>query len=347
MKKRVLIGINNLYANSIGISLINLLNSIDTTKYEVDLIFIRSQANVLNQIPKVINVIFSPFQKKSVGLLDKIKMFKKYDFSLMYDLGNEDLANLIRFASRNNALYIHKNYRQVYVVPQQYEEFAEKMKLLKFNKYLFSTQALLDSFANYYPDYVSRLSVLEYIINDKYILNMSKAHIEVDKPNHKVLFVSVGTLNDRSKNFSLMIKMMADLVRVNNRVHLWIIGDGPDLVKIKMLVTQMNLTEYVTLFGFKTNPYPYMQLADYIVNTSDTFDSSMALIEARVLEKPIITTNIDTVTDNTYIVSADPNKIAMDVNDILQRKVVYNSTNNFWAENQHLLKTLYYIIDKK
>ena len=81
-----------------------------------------------------------------------------------------------------------------------------------------------------------------------------------------------------------------------------------------------------------------MKLADYYLNTSDNFDTSTALIEARVLEKPILSTNQDDSSSNTYIISSDPNKIANDVNDILVKKIVYNGVNNFWEENQHILK---------
>jgi glycosyltransferase involved in cell wall biosynthesis len=180
--------------------------------------------------------------------------------------------------------------------------------------------------------------VLEYLVDDKHIIDMSKVGISVDKPNHKVLFVSVGTLNDRAKNFTLMIKMMQNLIKLNNHVELWILGDGPDLVNIKMLVKQSNLDNYIKLFGFKNNPYPYMKMADYYLNTADNYDSSTALIEARVLEKPIISTNPDDINKNIYIVSPDPNKIANDVNDILVKKIMFDGVNNFWEENQHILK---------
>lgn len=347
MKKRVLIGINNLYANSVGISLINLLNSFDTMKYEIDLIFVNSQTNVLNQIPKLVNILYSPFTKKNINFFNKLKMFKKYDLGLVYDLGDLELNKIIKFSSKRTALYIHKNLRSIYVVPAQYDEYIATNKVLGFDKLLFANHSLMDAFVKYHPQVKDKSFVVEYLINDKYILNMSKAHIEVAKPNHTTLLVSVGTLNDRAKNFSLMIKMMSNLIKINNHVQLWIFGDGPDLVNIKMQVHQLGLDEYVKLFGFKNNPYPYMALADYILNTSDSFDSSMALIEARVLEKPIITTGIDTVTDNTHIISSDPEKIALDVNNIIMGGIRYTGTNNFWAENQHLLKTIDYIFDKK
>ena len=338
MKKKILICINEFYANSIGISLINLLNTIDYTRYSVDLIFIKSQTNMLNQITRNVNIIDSPFDTSKLSFLYKFKYHNRYNFSLMYDVGDAKLSEFVINASKNNAIYLHKNYRGIYVVESAYHGFIYTHKILKFNSFLFPNERIKEQFIKVHDFYKDRCEVLEYLIDERHILALSKQNVSVDKPNHATLLVSVGTLNDRSKNFSLMIKMMRDLVKINNHVLLWIIGDGPDLVNIKMLVKQYNLENYVTLFGFKNNPYPYMLIADYYLNTSDSYDSSTALIEARVLEKPIITTNSEDTSDNVYVVSPDIDKISKEVNDIISKKIKFNGKNNFWAENQHVIK---------
>ena len=337
-KKNILICINELYSNSIGNSLINLLYRVDYTLYNIDLIFTKSQTQIISLIPKNINIIDSPFDTSKIKFMYKLKFFHKYDMSIMYDVGDPKLVDLVIFSSKNNYLYFHKNYREIYVVQNRYEQFVEEHKLLKFRNYLFSNKQLQENFLKLYPQYHDVSTTLPYIIDDKHIITLSKANVSVEKPNHCTLLVSVGSINDRAKNYTLMIKMMNNLVKLNNHVHLWIIGDGPDLVNLRMLVTKYNLSNYITLFGFKSNPYPYMSLGDYYLNTSDTFDSSTSLLEARVLQKPIISTNVDLQNNNTYIVSPDPNKIASEINEIILKKVKYNGVNNFWEENQQILK---------
>lgn len=338
MKKKILICINEFFANSIGISLINLLNRINYASCDVDLIFVKSQTNMLNQVPASVNIIDSPFDSSKINWMYKFKHHNKYNFSLMYDVGDAKLAEFVISASKNNSIYLHKNYRGIYVVDSAYYNFVSAHNILKFNKFLFSNEKIKNEFIKLHELYADKCDILEYLIDDKHITDLSRASIGTSKPNHKVLFVAVGTLNDRSKNFTLMIKMMQSLVKINNHVHLWIIGDGPDLVNLKMLVKQLNLDDFVTLFGFKNNPYPYMKLADYYLTTSDSYDSSTALIEARVLQKPIITTNAQDGGENIYVVSADPNKIANDVNDLLLKKIQYNGVNNFFEQNQSILK---------
>lgn len=338
MKRKVLICINEFFANSVGISLINLLNRIDYSQMDVDLIFVKSQTNMLNQVPSNVNIIDSPFDTSKISFFYKLKNRNKYNFSLMYDVGDVKLSEFVMSASKNNAIYLHKNYRGIYVVDSAYYNFVSAHSILKFKRFIFSNEKIKDEFIRLHELYANQCEVLEYLVDENHITNLAKVGISVDKPNHKKLFVAVGTLNDRAKNFTLMIKMMQGLTKINNHVELWIIGDGPDLVNIKMLVKQYNLDDFVKLFGFKNNPYPYMKMADYYLNTSDNYDSSTALIEAKVLQKPIITTNPQDAADNVYVVSPDPNKIANDVNEILLKKVIYNGTNNFWEINQKILK---------
>ena len=336
-KKNILICINELYPNSIGISLINLLNMLDYTMYNVDLIYVESQVQVINQIPRNVNVIESPFDVNKLTFFKKLKFFHKYDLSIMYDAGNPKLSDLVIFASKKSYLYLHKNYRDIYVVENKYNEFVLENHFFKFKGYLFSNEQLLNNFQKLHSDIDKRLEVLEYLVDEKHILTLSKSNISIDRPDRCTLLVSMGSINDRAKNYTLMVKMMSNLIKLNNHVRLWIIGDGPDLINLRMLVSKYNLNEYITLFGFKNNPYPYLSLGDYYLNTSDTFDSSTSLIEARVLQKPIISTKVDTLNNNTYIVSSDPNKIANEVNDIILKKIIYNGNNNFWAENQKIL----------
>lgn len=340
MKNKVLIGINDFLPNSIGISLLSLLNRIDYSRFDIDLIFVNSQQSIMTQIPKTVNIIFSPFSEKKLSFFDKLKFRKKYAFSLLYDIENPELSGIIQIASKNNAVYIHKDYSSIYMVNDVYNNFYNSNKIFKFSKVLFANNALKEFFLKKHPEFVNNSEVLNYIIDEQRIINLSKENISVKKPDHKTLLVFVGSLNDRSKNFSLMVNMMKNLMMINNKVCLWIIGDGPDLVNIKMLVKENNLEDSIQLFGFKNNPYPYLAQADYYLNTADSIDASTSLTEAKVLCKPIISTSIIDADSNTHIISSNVEKVASDVNNIIIGNVKYEGVNNFWVENQKIIKVL-------
>ena len=337
-KRKILFCINDLSMNSVGISFLNLINRLDYTQYSVDLIFVNSQSQLINQIPRNVNIIFSPYDKSKVNIFKKVTFFHRYDLSIMYDVGDPTLCEIVKLASKNNYMYIHKNYPGIYLVREKYNAFISSHKVLDLKGCIFPNEAIMKRFISVHPDKEANSHVLEYVIDDNHIKTMSKASVGVDKPDRCTLLTFVGSINDRAKNFTLMIKMMADIIKINNKVRLWIIGDGPDLVNIRMMVTQNHLDEYIKLFGFKNNPYPYMALADYYLNTSDIFDASTSLIEARVLEKPIITTNIDVKDENMHVVSSDPSLIAKEVNNLILNNTKYVGHNNFWQENQVILK---------
>ena len=67
--------------------------------------------------------------------------------------------------------------------------------------------------------------------------------------------------------------------------------------KIKNLIEKKNLENHFKLLGFKENPYPYIKHADIYVQPSRYEGKSIAIDEAKILNKPIIVTNFETAKD--------------------------------------------------
>ena len=81
----------------------------------------------------------------------------------------------------------------------------------------------------------------------------------------------------------------------------------------------------VKFLGKKTNPYPYMKKADYIILTSDYEGFPVTYLEAIILSKPIITTidvSDDEINIGAYyakIISKDENKMIKEVETIISK----------------------------
>ena len=58
---------------------------------------------------------------------------------------------------------------------------------------------------------------------------------------------------------------------------------------------ELGVDEEVVLLGLQTNPYTYMAQADIYVQTSKFEGFGMTIGEAKILEKPIVSTNFDVV----------------------------------------------------
>ena len=57
MKKKILIGTVNLEVGGIEKTLISLLNAIDYKKYEVDLLLLKTNGDLINEVNKNVNII--------------------------------------------------------------------------------------------------------------------------------------------------------------------------------------------------------------------------------------------------------------------------------------------------
>ena len=70
-----------------------------------------------------------------------------------------------------------------------------------------------------------------------------------------------------------------------------ILGEGSDRVLLEHMISDWNMEGYVSLMGYKQNPYPYLRSSDLFVCSSRSEGYSTAVTEALILGIPVITTN--------------------------------------------------------
>ena len=77
--------------------------------------------------------------------------------------------------------------------------------------------------------------------------------------------------------------------------QLHILGTGDMLVSLQMQCERLQLTQTVKFEGYIANPYPYLASADIFVMSSDHEGLPGAMLEARILTTPIVTTQVSGV----------------------------------------------------
>ncbi len=77
----------------------------------------------------------------------------------------------------------------------------------------------------------------------------------------------------------------------------YVLGDGPQRDLLTERIAQYGLQDRFILTGAKLNPYPYLARCDVYVQPSRFEGKSIALEEAKCFAKPILTTNFTTVRD--------------------------------------------------
>jgi len=108
--------------------------------------------------------------------------------------------------------------------------------------------------------------------------------------------VSVGRLS-KPKQFNLSIETAKRLIDDGYKIKWYIIGEGSERLYLEGLIKGYQLQNKVILLGYRENPYPYINACDIYVQTSSFEGLGMTVIEAKILCKPIVSTNFPTASE--------------------------------------------------
>lgn len=331
-KKNILFAAKDLNVGGIETSLVNLLDNIDYTKYNVDLVLEKKEGIFLKNINKDVNIINYKLSdnkniilRKFINLLKKIKWlllnYYQYDYSCCYTTYSY-LDNFIaRNASFNNSIYIHSDYSKIYKDKDDYYNFFETRKIKLYKKIIFVSNESKESFIKNYPELKNKCYVYNNFVNIEKIRILSNEKTKEKKPDG-LLFLVIARLDDSSKKLKRAINLMKNL----DNSTLYIIGDGPDKKMYQKEIDKLKLNKKVKLVGQLDNPFPYLKMCDYLLCTSDYEGFPMTFLESIVLSTPIISTikvsdeYIDLGNNYGYIVSKDINKMTKEVKDVIKNE---------------------------
>lgn len=127
------------------------------------------------------------------------------------------------------------------------------------------------------------------------------------------LLVSVGRLVPW-KGFRMLVKIMPQLLEINQFFRLVIVGSGPDMKILQTMVRNLGLERKVFLTGEKTQDElaVYLASADIFVLNSGYEGFSHQLLEAMIAGAPIITTAVG---GNREIINQGENGFMVKYND--------------------------------
>lgn len=99
----------------------------------------------------------------------------------------------------------------------------------------------------------------------------------------------VGRLSDE-KNPLFLIDAFEEVIKGNNRFHLYIIGDGYLKEDVLKSIKEKQLDENIKMLGFQSNPYPYIKNADVVLLCSKWEGLPNVVIESLFLDTPVVST---------------------------------------------------------
>jgi putative capsular polysaccharide biosynthesis protein len=328
MKKRILFMIGTLQSGGVSKSIVNLLNVMDRTTYDVHLLLLDRAGDILSPyLPSDITVhvnreienlhrglsgvrallftghlwlafgsllrmLLSKFSRAWAGrwLAHLMPRFTDLSFDLIVDYGGQQQLYYMvdKLDGKKKITFFHNDYSK-----WPYYYAADRLYYPKVDQILSISQTCVDVLKAYFPDCKDKISVMQNISSP--VLITKQANEVVDLPQAPLLLASLGHIM-RRKGTDFSIDAAKILQEKGVDFKWMLVGKviEEDLVR---RIEQEGLESRFVFLGVCSNPYPYIKAADIYVHPSRFEGKSIALDEAKILCKPIVVTNFSTVND--------------------------------------------------
>lgn len=334
--KKLLFVIMHLHMGGAERSLVNLLSELDYNKYEVDLLLIKKEGELIRQLPKEVHLLETPYELKavysnSIDSIRGVKYFLARGLSVVCSNIRNKLQTCDVTAIRWNQFYkrliprLEKKYdvAVAYLTGPTMYYAADKVNANKkivfyHNDYIASnampnrptdlpyfvkfdliptiSEQCKQSLEKTFPDMKEKFTVVPNITSTKLIRLRAEQFYPDEYQGKKNIICSIGRLSEQ-KGFDLAIQAAILLKKRGVSFSWYIIGEGEERKKLQELVASNQLEDCFFLLGIRDNPYPYLKNAEIVVQPSRYEGKSMVLDEAKILAKPIVATNYATVRD--------------------------------------------------
>ncbi|NOU65180.1 glycosyltransferase [Paenibacillus sp. LMG 31461] len=189
--------------------------------------------------------------------------------------------------------WVHIDYDQLGMDPSFDQSYFSKL-----DQIVTVSEECANILESRFPEQRDKVKVIYNIVSPSIINKMAEQGQEelFGKKENQIVIVSIGRLHYQ-KNFVMAIESCRILIDRGYNILWNIIGDGEEKQKLMELIKEYGLEENFKLLGLKSNPYPYVKQADIYSQTSRFEGKSIAIDEAKILNKPIIVTNFTTAKD--------------------------------------------------
>lgn len=310
-------------------SLVNFLNALDTSKYDVDVIFyennhgrcgIKEDINILPQgkvhnkfdIANIIKKIFSPMyviakvqdiyykkvkhnKRKAVQIMSKQgykysrKINKEYDIAVAYEF-NWCLNYVMNSVKAKKKISWH----HVEFEKSGMDFNIDKKMLDKADTLVFVSEECKESYAKKHPEHKDKVYFVPNLLSGEYVKSKGeeKAKLPFDDADRYLKFITVARISFEHKGFDRAVKAFSRLKKdgLLENVKWTIIGDGRDLSALYDMIKKERLENCIYLMGSKDNPIPYLKECDVFLLPSRHEGKPMAVTESMIMGLvPVVT----------------------------------------------------------
>lgn len=306
-------------------TLVTALNALDYSKYDVSLYIRKNRTDLLPYLNKNIHIILNDnvplfengFYCKLCGFAQRIcNLFKMKELSAKFSRSSRKYVLKKRTEYEKNAFFYNAqyDYAVAYDMATEVAKFVldvvnakkriaffhasrlyeAKMLLYKeFDKIACVNDIVAADMKSDYPQLAEKVVAVENFIAPEYVINELKKGEPLTRPENKLVLCSCGRIA-KEKGFDLATKAAKILKNQGIDFHWFFVGNYLDNGFVENLIKTEGLQQEITVTGFVSNPYKYMEICDIYIQPSYEDAHATTVVEASILCKPIISTDTST-----------------------------------------------------
>nr|MBR4280722.1 glycosyltransferase [Clostridia bacterium] len=355
-------------------SLVNLFNELPQDRYSIDLLLFQKRGAFLDYLPEWVNVLetpaamdklYAPVRKAGRYAVRKIagtccaKLARKtrkeqlafrwrnfyrrkletlpgyYDVAIAYG-GTENLYYIGDCVNAGKKIvWIHNDY-----CTGGYSRQDDLPYLSRMDAVVSISKQCVEVLKSEFPEFQDRIWCIENITSSTTVRLQAEAFQPAEYTPGKTTILSVGRLTVQ-KGLHLAIEAAALLKAAGLDFQWFVLGRGPLQDELTELIKKQGVEDCFFLLGTRANPYPYIRQCTVFVQTSLYEGKSVVMDEAKILAKPIVTTNYPTVRDQIkdgtegLIAEMSAQSIAWAIRRILDDKRLCQSLADYLNGNEY------------
>lgn len=311
-------------------SLLNLLSELPSD-YDIDLLLLENDGALLKEVPANItirvienNVLINEFLRYGnrqfailefnrgnyysflkniiVFFLYKVKWLSHPYYGISHYVINQTPSydNAVAFAgihnfiayytlksiiARKKVLWIHFDVNKVISDVR----FGKKFYSL-FNQIVCVSENARSNFIKMFPGSEAKTIVFQNKVSKELLHQKAQLPESFSDRCEGIRLLTLGRLSEE-KGQNMIPNVVARLKEDGFKFRWYLIGEGKLRSSIKKNIMDLGLTDNLILLGSRLNPYPYLKDCDLYVQTSLHEGYCITLHEAKIFNKPVVTTN--------------------------------------------------------
>lgn len=333
--KKILIAARELDCGGTEVAMLNLLKNLNSSRFDITLLLFRKRGVYLSKIPSYVKVVEIPFNKEAdrYYISDDDKLLKNSIQKIYVKNIRKTISYINRYVKKVNYrkdLYYKFLLNKTYELNEEFDlvlDFFgyggfqtayvaekvkaknkimwihdERIKIMKttrcfFDKFTYFfgvSKACVNSFVRAFPETKDRIDVFYNFIDINEILKKAEEKIGIEFEKDKFNLVTVGRL-EWQKGYDIAIEVAKRLRDENISFCWYVLGDGSCREALQSKINYYKLNDKFILLGRVDNPYPYIKKSNLYIQTSRHEGYGLAIAEARVLNKGIVSTDLECV----------------------------------------------------